>query len=305
MKKELQELIAQGKTGKAIDLLLKIAADFDEPDIQQDVLLLSARFQEYSNEKRRGINSDEQQKVTLSRINMALLEIIERLPEKVGKGFNGWLGRWTLWERMLGIGVIVGVLVGLVVFTGADLSFFWSGKKPNGPLQLTVYVHGAKGKQDIVLEDEGKLIVDFGNDRRTPKIGENGRTNFGEIPSEFYNKSIPINVVASGFEVVNPDSAYLLDGNPIYFEVKRDRENAWIKGIIRDRKTLEPIPVATILVGIDTSFFSDSLGRIKFYLPEKMRKNKYDLKIVKENYQVYSTDYYSDSNDFEVLLDKK
>ena len=100
---------------------------------------------------------------------------------------------------------IYNAVVAFMIFAAALVTvLYYLNIRPhiNGQsLQLTVYVHGQYGKQHIVLENIGKLIVDFDNDRRTAMIGESGRTNFGEIPEKFNNQKIGVGLESSRIRI--------------------------------------------------------------------------------------------------------
>ena len=175
-------------------------------------------------------------------------------------------------------------------------------------LQLTVYVHGQKGKQHIVLENTGKLVVDFDNDRRTAMIGENGRTNFGEIPKKFYNQAISFGLEAPGYELVHPNKQYKMGGKPIYLAVRKDDSLGKISGIVKNRDGSEFIKDALVMIGNDTTTTTDELGIFKITLPVKMqvkdKKSSYLLTIKKEGYQIKTEYYYPKSGDIEIRLEK-
>ena len=62
---------------------------------------------------------------------------------------------------------------------------------PNtSPFDLTVYVHGSGGKYDLVLKNEGKVMIDLGDDRRVEGINEKGKAHFPEIPVKFWNQPV-------------------------------------------------------------------------------------------------------------------
>ncbi|MBK7870737.1 MAG: hypothetical protein IPJ74_08635 [Saprospiraceae bacterium] len=131
-------------------------------------------------------------------------------------------------------------------------------------MQLTVYVQGINGKPIPELQNKGKLIVTFGNDLRDPLIGENGRTNLGEIPEKFLGDSIPIVLYAEGYEPVESSKTYLLDGKPVNYIVKRDNTLGNIRGIIKDRIGNKFIWGALIMIDQDTTTFTDSLGAFSY-----------------------------------------
>jgi len=127
-----------------------------------------------------------------------------------------------IWDNLGKVGLIISILLGIM----GILTYFQGSEKSDPgfvtPLQLTVYVHGEKSKQDIVLENTGKLVVDFGHDRDIEPIGANGRTNFGEIHERFLNKEIGLSLKAEGYKLINPNRKYIYTGNPIYIGVRKD-----------------------------------------------------------------------------------
>jgi hypothetical protein len=48
---------------------------------------------------------------------------------------------------------------------------FWNGRTSSA-MQLTALVHGPVGRQDLVLQNEGQVVIDLGADRRREKIGD-------------------------------------------------------------------------------------------------------------------------------------
>jgi hypothetical protein len=173
--------------------------------------------------------------------------------------------------------------------------------------QLTIYVHGPRSKQEIVLENIGSLIVDFDNDRRSAMIGQNGRTNFGEIPKKFKNKEIGIGLEAPGYVLSNPNEKYILNGNPIYLSVKNDDSLGKISGIIKNRDGSKLIMNALILIGNDTSIVTDEYGIFKIILPESMQvkdsQSPYLLTVRKDGYKITTEYYYPKSGDIEIRLE--
>ena len=145
-----------------------------------------------------------------------------------------------------------------------------------------------------MLENTGKLIVDFGNDRRTPMIGQNGRTNFGEIPEKFIGKVIGIGLDAPGYELMNPNKENNMNGEPIYISVRKDGSLGRISGIVKNRDGSILLKDATVMIGNDTTIFTNEFGIFKITLPEKMQvkneKSHYLLTVKKEGYSA-ETEY--------------
>jgi len=241
MKEKLTEYISQGKTKDAIEELLRVTKDKDETN--QEVVLVSARFEQYEKEKLLGISTDEQQRAELANINLTLLKIIEQSNLKVSdnnlaesakssspkssfvKKFYGWI---------IIVGVFIGILAGIAEITGVSIKDLI--KPTNGDkvqtLQLTVLVSDTEGR--VVLENEGELVVDFGNDRRTAMIGEKGRTNFGEIPVIFKDSIIRIGFDIEGYKIIDGKNTFKFTGNPIDLIVQKTKEP-----LVKDTKVIK------------------------------------------------------------------
>ncbi len=200
---------------------------------------------------------------------------------------------------------LVGILVGLL--TIAQFAFDFLGPDSDQSLQLTVYVHGEKNQQHIILENTGKLVVDFDNDRRTPMIGENGRTNFGEIPEKFNNREIGIGLEATDYELVYPQKTYKMDGKPIYLAVRKDAGLGRISGSVKSRDGRTFLAGALVLIGTDTSTTTDENGIFKIMLPPKMQvkdsKSYYVLTVKKDGYAAITENYYPKSGDIQLGLE--
>lgn len=239
-------------------------------------------------------------------LNWSLGEALEQDGERFeittkapGKGKKNRRAR----QWLAGAGLIISILAGIAGITGFDLKSLLRMVPVNDSHQLTVYVHGPEGEQDIVLENEGQLVVDFGNRRDTRRIGEAGRTNFGEIDPRFLGAEIGLTVEAGGFEVTHPDTTYIYTGEPIYLAVRRDRSLGRIRGVIRDENGAG-LAGAGIMIEGDTIVLTDSLGRFRFTLPPDNIREHYQLSIRKAGYRRISRTYYPNSSLFEVVLDR-
>lgn len=308
MKKELQELIAQGKTDQALDQLISLSEQPGYEDLREEVLLQSARYREYAKGKRQGTSNSEEQQTSISKINEALLYLISHLPDDldstlrsdIPKVFDKLKSRpW--WQWVVSASVIIGILAGIAEFTGYNLQTLFGSNNSDVPLQLTVYVHGPKGSQDIVLEKKGKLIVDFGNRRDTRQIGEDGRTNFGEIDHRFLGKTIGLFMEAEGYEVTYPDSAYIYKGEPIYLAVKPDGQLGIVRGKVRSRDGASFLSNVLIEVA-GTTTSTDSLGNFYMELPEEQWRNEYRLYARKNGYDIKEEKYYPKLGGIEIRL---
>jgi len=84
-KSELENLIAENKTGLAIDKLLEIANASNNKGLRKQVNLKSAELNRLEKQDRNGTISHENKNISINRININLLQIIEKLPDNLRK----------------------------------------------------------------------------------------------------------------------------------------------------------------------------------------------------------------------------
>lgn len=85
---------------------------------------------------------------------------------------------------------------------------------------LTVYVHGENDRQEIILENKGTLVADFGGKRYVKPISQKGEVKFVEINNRFVKDSFEFGLRAEGYELIKPNEKYILNGKPVYLEVR-------------------------------------------------------------------------------------
>jgi len=213
-----------------------------------------------------------------------------------GGGINGAWKKWAI--------IFAGILASLgalAEFTGWNARDFFNAHSDSS-LQLTVYVQTADGKPVSELQNKGKIFVDFGNDRRGPLIGENGRTNLGEIPEKFKSQQVPIIFQADGYESVDPDKKYVMDGKPVYIYVEQDNRLGLVQGIVKDRTGEHFISSALVMVDNDAVLITDSLGRFHLQLPKAKQRERYLITVNKEGYKSWSDFYIPKTGSMEIRI---
>ncbi len=294
-KQQVLALLAGAETKEALTLLRRLAHESGDSNIRQHVVQLSGRFQNLEKDKQKGIVSFENAELASNQIAADLTALTEawsrgeappapKPPSQADRTGTRW---------KIGAGIAAGLLV-----------VFLAMKLLSGPLQLTVYVHGPEGKSDIVLENAGELIATFSNDRRTFKVGEKGRTNFGEIPAGLKGEEIQIGLNSREYEVAHPEKIQVLRGEPIYLEVRRKRSLLTISGVVKSRDGVHPIPGAEVNVNSDTTVTSNDLGKFHIVLPDRMYRPVYQLSIRKEGYAPEEEEYGQGVMTMEIRLTK-
>ena len=102
-----------------------------------------------------------------------------------------------LWQSLTAIGVVVALLAGIAEISGYSLRDFFDSNTASSltePFDVTVFVHGEQGKQDMILRQKGKVIMDFSGDRRSEPIDDDGKVTFRNIPTAKAKDSVLLNI---------------------------------------------------------------------------------------------------------------
>ncbi len=202
---------------------------------------------------------------------------------------------------MLAVGVIMTLLADTL-----DVINIFRSSDVDKTLQLTIFIRDIQG--NIPIENSGQLVVDLGNDSRVAKIGEDGRTNFGEIPSIFQDSIIKVGFEADDYIIADGNNIFKFTGNPIELIIKKKNNLKSIKGVVRNRSGQIFIENAQVRINNDTLVYTNNFGVFAVFLPIEMQlnevKSSYNLTISKEGFRTISETYYDSSQNFEVRLDK-
>jgi len=202
------------------------------------------------------------------------------------------------------IGYKIGI-IGSIASIIALLLIFFPFKEENAP-QLTVFI--VDSNNNIVLEHKGELNTSIGNRPMREMIGENGRTNFGDILPQYIGKTISIGFKAEGWDLINKNNTIVFDGEPIILKVQRDDSLGRIKGQVTTRDGQDFINKAEVMINMDTTLITDDKGIFEVILPIHMRiKDKsdgYKLTISKNGYKTRNQFFYPKSSEAEIRLEK-
>lgn len=298
-KETLTEWLAEGDLERVITGLHIICKRSGHKDLAGDINYQSGRYKKLKNDHLKGLVSYSEYSIELAKIRQSLHEIVDSLAEHwTSDGLETALptpgDRVTgshavpasresaFWKKIGYIAILAGILGGFAEFCNF-INIFPDSR--NDSMQLTVYVQDAGGKPVPELQNTGHVIVRFDNDLRDPVIGENGRTNMGEIPTKFRGQDIEVVLIAEGWEPVEIGKKYNMDGKPVILTVGRDNSLGTIQGIVQTRDGSEFIAGALVMVDNDTTVYTDSLGRFRLVLPEKMHKESYLLTVKKAGFK--------------------
>lgn len=297
-KETITEWLADGDLERVIAGLRIVSKKWGDKDLAGDINFQSGRYKGLKDNFLKGLVSRSDYSIEEAKTRQSLQNIIGKLAEhwtaegleavpptssdRVTASHSVTVPRESIFWKKLGyVALIVGIISGLV----AIFQPFCKSSAKGDSMQLTVYVQDAESKPIPELQNKGQIIVRFGHDLRDPVIGENGRTNLGEIPSDFRGKEVEVVLVAEGWEIASPSKKYKMDGGQIYLTVRRDNSLGTIQGIVQTRDGSEFIAGALVMIDHDTTTYTDSLGRFRLVLPEKMHKESYLLAVKKAGFK--------------------
>ncbi|HDZ04679.1 hypothetical protein LCGC14_0354270 [marine sediment metagenome] len=160
----------------------------------------------------------------------------------------------------------------------------WAFGKESSSMDFTVFVHGSKGVDDLILKNEGKVILILKSDKREASINEKGEATFKEIPAYFNNKKVNIFIEhPQPYRPTHLDSLYEInDKASIFLEVELYNTEL-IYGQIMDSGT--NIGVDSVRVSIRDIFtFSDNHGYYELKIPKTYQKKFQNVRFEKSGF---------------------
>ena len=91
------------------------------------------------------------------------------------------------------------------------------------PFSVTVYVHGDRGRNDLVLKGQGQVVMDLEGDRRIRRINETGEAYFAGIPPKFRKTPVRIGILPEHgiiYEPADSSAVKIGESKAIYLRVK-------------------------------------------------------------------------------------
>jgi len=307
MREQLIKLISAGKTNQAIHLLLEIT---NGTDLHNDVVIQSARYKDYEKNKDLGTSSFDQQKISLAKVNTALVSIVESLDinedehlelfkelepketielPKANEKTIEKKNRKNMWKAITYVAVIIGILAGIAEFSGYSLRDIFKSKQVDS-FSVTVLVHGKKGKDERILKKQGKVTLDIGADRKVEAIDAQGEATFKELPNGYADKMALISIShPQPYFPTHRNREYKLTPNKvIYLEVELTGLNK-IKGRVIDKETENPLDSVRVSIeNVDT--ITDKYGWFEMEIPENIQAKFVSVNFFKEGYVMEDLD---------------
>jgi TIR domain len=186
--------------------------------------------------------------------------------------------------------------VGIYLSGGAALSFILFLTNPIGSFKAddcfkvnqltstTVYVHGKAGKQDMILRQQGYVIMDVHGERKKASINENGQTFFQNLK---IGDSVRIEIdFSEPYKSLYPDSVYIItEQNKIYLAVGLQGLGNLKGMVLYNDQPLKDVMVK--LDGRDSSLcqVTGLAGEYSFLIPEFMQTKEYQVWFSKKGFK--------------------
>jgi hypothetical protein len=163
---------------------------------------------------------------------------------------------------------------------------------------ITVYVHGERGPQDVVLRDSGRVFLDLGAEHRSEPIGANGQAYFPAIPANFRGQEVLAWVESETFDPVGGAQKRRLEGASLYLTVRK--KSGRVAGRVQDQEGNALAGAEVRVAGVSTS--TDSTGHFELTIPGDRLKPELDLYAVAPGYGAARYTAVPNSNDMVIDL---
>lgn len=187
----------------------------------------------------------------------------------------------------------------VALFGGVALPFILIFLDPIGQYQgdscsikqtVTVFVHGKRGLQDMILRGKGNVIMDIGSERKKAQIDDNGEAYFHNLQK---GDKVRLDIdFSEPYKSKNPDSVYTVDeSGRIYLDIFLQGIDK-VTGIVLDND--RPLPGVTVKIG-ELNTLTDAAGHFSIAIPQNQQTDKYIVWFYKTGFKIISMDAYPQS----------
>ncbi len=156
---------------------------------------------------------------------------------------------------------------------------------------VTVFVHGKSGRQDMILRQQGFVLMDVGNERKRASINENGQAFFQNLQ---IGDTVQLNVdFSEPYKATQPNKKYVIeDEGSIYLETALQGLDK-VFGTVLDGDN--PLPGVLVSIGSlrDTT---DETGYYEIQIPENLQQKQQEVKFTKSGYKMTTKTAYPQTN---------
>lgn len=153
---------------------------------------------------------------------------------------------------------------------------------------VTVFVHGKQGAQDMILRQQGFVVMDVpGGERKRASINENGQAFFQNL---VVGDSVQLNVdFSEPYKATRPGRKYRVEpSGSIYLEVALQGLDKVFGTVLAGDRAL-PGVVASIGALRDTT---DETGYYEIIIPEPLQQKQQEVKFTRTGYKLLTKTAY-------------
>ncbi|MFD3000114.1 hypothetical protein ACFS7Z_07065 [Pontibacter toksunensis] len=168
------------------------------------------------------------------------------------------------------------------------------------PVDVTIFVHGKKSRQDVVLRQEGHVIMDVKGERKRSAISENGEANFKNL---HVGDSVRLEIdFSEPYKATYPDSVYVITREGmIYMPIALQGVDKVAGKVLYNDAPLEGVIVEVGTV-IDTT---NETGSFDILIPEYLQSKEYKVWFIKQGFRTKSAPAFPQTGQsLEIVMEK-
>ena len=183
---------------------------------------------------------------------------------------------------------LVLIALAAIILVGIIGMGWYQNNLSKQPFNLKVNVFGEEGKHDLVLKEQGQVVLKLpdGYEPLKQKINENGEAMFTKIDAELLGKSIPIFIEHNQpYQSLQPDSLYVLNRDAtIDLTVKLNNLHQ-LTGKIIDFNTEQPLEDVRVSIHPKVFTFTNDFGEFILEIPEDYQQKFQEVTLNKKGYK--------------------
>lgn len=205
-------------------------------------------------------------------IGVAIALLLSKSAEHTNASFKG---------RNFSVRLIGGVALPFILFFTNPIGAIKADD--DLPLSVTVFVHSKKGRQDMILRQQGYVIMDVDGERKRTSINENGQAFFQNL---HVGDKVRLNIdFSEPYKAIFPDSVYVISYKEgIYLQVALQGIEK-VEGTVLDNGS--PLKGVTVRIGSLTDT-TDNTGFYRVIIPEALEAKEYEVWFIKEGFKTES-----------------
>lgn len=292
-REELFSLLEENEWDKLQSELTHLANDHVHTRLRVDLRLLQSRLLDFRDREMQGLLREEDRQIERAKISAAFSYLIQRLFHKnVPPPPLLEEARQARRRRLITRWSLVIALIALLISSHA---IYTSSIHKQRTFSNTFFIKGAH-LHDCPIEEGSSLTVFLSDQPYHTSINEYCQVTVNQIPQKFQEERIPVGVKlqATGYELIQPDSQYILAGEPIHLQVSRDNSLGWVFGKVWQKAKKGIFQGAEIEIKSGRKSWvieSDSRGNFEFYVPKPFHQKEYQLVITMDQ-EIWKGSYF-------------